>query len=46
MKKPLGIISVAGYLGDQDIAQNNFDETQKIINTNYTGHREFDQYYC
>ena len=36
-EKPLGIISVAGYLGDQDIAQSNFDETQKIINTNYTG---------
>ncbi len=36
-EKPLGIISVAGYLGDQDIAQSDFNETQKIINTNYTG---------
>ncbi len=36
-EKPLGVISVVGYLGDQDIAQNNFDEAERIINTNYTG---------
>ena len=27
----------AGYLGDVDLAVNNFDEAQKIINSNFTG---------
>ncbi len=36
-KKPLGVITAVGYLGDQDDAQISFDETQKIIDTNYTG---------
>lgn len=35
--KPIGVIAVAGYLGEQKMAQINFDESQKIINTNYTG---------
>ena len=36
-EKPLGVISVVGYLGDQKTAQNNFSEAKKIIDTNYTG---------
>ena len=36
-EKPIGVISVVGYLGTQDNAQTNFAEAQKIINTNYTG---------
>ena len=35
--KPIGVIAVAGYLGEQKMAQINFDESQRIINTNYTG---------
>ena len=36
-EKPIGIISAVGYLGNQKEAQSNFDEAQKIIDTNYTG---------
>jgi short-subunit dehydrogenase len=36
-EKPLGVISAVGYLGEQENAQSDFDETQKIIDTNYTG---------
>lgn len=36
-EKPLGVISVVGYLGDQKKAQSDFDEVQKIIATNSTG---------
>jgi len=36
-EKPLGVICAVGYLGDQSTSQNNFDEAQKIINTNFTG---------
>jgi len=36
-EKPLGVISAIGYLGDQNKAQNDFIETHKIIDTNYTG---------
>lgn len=36
-EKPLGVISAVGYLGEQNKAQNDFSETQKIIDTNYTG---------
>jgi decaprenylphospho-beta-D-erythro-pentofuranosid-2-ulose 2-reductase len=36
-EKPLGVISAVGYLGEQDKAQIDFSETQKIIDTNYTG---------
>lgn len=36
-EKPLGIISAVGYLGEQEKAENNFDEAQKIIDTNFTG---------
>ncbi|MGB0524660.1 MAG: SDR family oxidoreductase [Flammeovirgaceae bacterium] len=30
-------ICIFGYLGDQTLAQSNFEETQAIINANYTG---------
>jgi len=36
-EKPLGIVSAVGYLGDQEKAQYDFSEAQKIIETNYTG---------
>lgn len=36
-KKPLGVISAVGYLGEQEKAQSDFTEAQKIIDTNYTG---------
>lgn len=36
-EKPIGVISAVGYLGDQTKAQYDFDEVQKIIDTNYTG---------
>jgi len=36
-EKPYGVICAIGYLGDQQKAQNDFDETEKIINTNFTG---------
>jgi len=36
-EKPLGVVSAVGYLGDQEKAQSDFDEVQKIIDTNYTG---------
>jgi len=35
--KPSGVISVVGYLGDQELAQTDASETERIINTNYTG---------
>jgi decaprenylphospho-beta-D-erythro-pentofuranosid-2-ulose 2-reductase len=35
--KPVGVISAVGYLGNQSKAQDDFDEVQKIIDTNYTG---------
>lgn len=35
--KPLGVITAVGYLGEQKKAQSNFNEAQKIIETNYTG---------
>ena len=35
--KPIGVISVVGYLGDQEKAQIDYEEAQKIMNTNYTG---------
>lgn len=35
--KPIGVVSVVGYLGSQDSAQSDFSETKKIIDTNYTG---------
>lgn len=35
--KPVGVISVVGYLGNQEKAQTDFEEAEKIINTNYTG---------
>jgi decaprenylphospho-beta-D-erythro-pentofuranosid-2-ulose 2-reductase len=36
-EKPIGVISVVGYLGEQEKAQNDFEESQKIMDTNYTG---------
>lgn len=36
-EKPFGVVSAVGYLGEQDKAQIDFNETQKIIATNYTG---------
>ena len=36
-EKPLGVISVVGYLGEQEKAKSDFFETQKILNSNYTG---------
>lgn len=36
-EKPLGVISAVGYLGEQNKAQSDFKEAQKIIDTNYTG---------
>lgn len=36
-EKPTGVIVVVGYLGEQEKAQNDFEEAQKIIDTNYTG---------
>lgn len=36
-EKPEGVITAVGYLGDQNTAQNNFSESQKIIDTNLTG---------
>jgi len=37
VEKPIGVISVVGYLGEQEKAQNNFEETKKIIDTNFIG---------
>ena len=36
-EKPLGVISAVGYLGEQELAQKDFDEAKKITDTNYTG---------
>ena len=36
-EKPFGVISSVGYLGDQQKAQSDFNEAQRIIDTNYTG---------
>ena len=33
----MGVISVVGYLGDQEKAQIDYKEAQKIMDTNYTG---------
>lgn len=35
--KPVGVITVVGYLGEQKNAESDFHETEKIITTNYTG---------
>ena len=36
-EKPLGVISAVGLLGDQAKAQDDFNHTQDIINSNFTG---------
>ena len=35
--KPDGVLSVVGYLGDQERAQKEFSEAKKIVETNYLG---------
>ena len=35
--KPFGVICIAGYLGDQDKAEKNYTETEKILMTNFSG---------
>jgi decaprenylphospho-beta-D-erythro-pentofuranosid-2-ulose 2-reductase len=35
--KPAGVICAVGFLGDQEKAQQDFSETEKIISTNFTG---------
>lgn len=35
--RPEITICIFGYLGDQEVAEGNWQEAQKIINTNYTG---------
>lgn len=42
---PEVVISVFGYLGDQELAIKNFEETYNIISSNYTGHVSFLNYY-
>lgn len=39
--KPEGVISLVGYLGAQDKAQIDINETRKIIDSNYTGVASF-----
>ena len=36
-EKPIGVIAVTGYLGNQKTAQSDFDEVKKIVDTNFTG---------
>ena len=36
-EKPLGVVSAVGYLGEQEKAQSDFNEAEKIMATNYTG---------
>ena len=36
-EKPEGVISAVGYLGDQQKAQEDFEEARRIIETNHTG---------
>lgn len=36
-KKPVGVITAVGYLGNQEVAQKDFNEAKRIIDTNYTG---------
>ena len=36
--RPNGVIAVAGYLGDQEKSETDFDEAKIIIDTNYTGY--------
>lgn len=35
--RPTGVVVAVGYLGDQQVAEKNADETRKIIDINYTG---------
>lgn len=36
-KKPFGVITAVGYLGEQEKAEKDFEESVQIINTNFTG---------
>ena len=35
--KPDGVVIAFGYLGDQELAQRDFSEARKIVETNYLG---------
>jgi decaprenylphospho-beta-D-erythro-pentofuranosid-2-ulose 2-reductase len=35
--KPAGVVCAVGYLGDQKLAERDFGETKKLIDTNFTG---------
>ncbi|MEW5692083.1 MAG: SDR family oxidoreductase [Candidatus Hydrogenedentota bacterium] len=36
-EKPFAVLCAVGYLGDQRLAEKDFNEAKKIIDTNYTG---------
>lgn len=36
-QKPLGVIVASGYMAEQKVAQNSFDESFKMISVNYSG---------
>ena len=36
-EKPTGVITAVGYLGDQELAEKEFSEAKRIIDTNFTG---------
>ena len=36
-EKPLGVVTAVGLLGEQNLAQDDFDHSLAIINTNFTG---------
>lgn len=36
-EKPLGVIVASGYMAEQKVAQNSFDESFKMISVNYSG---------
>lgn len=36
-EKPLGVVLVAGYMNEQKVCEENWDETFNTINVNYTG---------
>lgn len=36
-EKPLGVVCAVGYLGEQEKSQVDFTETQRILDSNYTG---------
>lgn len=36
-KKPAGVVCAVGYMGDQNNAENNFNDVRKIFDSNFTG---------